>query len=1328
MAAVSLWWWSATVFSLQLYSVSGEVISIHPIGECVTSNSTEGGSTNQCMSLDTALSSLTEDATLRLSHGTYMLTTFTILSDASNVSIIGDPASPSLVVISCADEVGFFFFNMSQLSISGLTIEHCGVSGNNSDIAFRMINDVIELHYLPLPDISVALLLVNLPDFHLDNAIVRDTRGFGVLGINLVGNVSFYQVHIVGNYPSKCVLDKNDLNKIGGGGGGAFFLYQDYVETMVDEDNHHELVESSLKTEFNMIESDISDNYVCRLDPFNILHESIERGVQESIPYGLSVVGAGGLSLVLMQSSYQFTGVLDSCIFHNNSGTYDGEAMQITIHEIVNNSRVDVLNSIFHHNGEHLYKEHGVHGLGLAGALLIRYYFSIPVDLHEDDNHHDEEEDFTSQLASQLPCGVTISNCNFYNNSAKNGGAISVFSFRPKVQNIRDWLIIKNSLFLYNQADFGGAIYMTDLNYNAFVQGLKVSLHSINATRNLKRDLSISSSLQATSGIIDINFLTVTFSGDNYISSNLDTGMILYGAILEISGSALLEKNIGSNGGALSLNAESYMVILDPVNYTFLENTAAIAGGGVYVNLKTARSVSYDCFFFFRKIDFFCHYFNTCGPPILGTFKFINNTAPLGSAMYGPAFIDCPWAQPWLKIYGTNTEAIYLFLSSLNIDLTKNTSNVVNTVAHYITDSEANREISAMPGVPFVIDLGAFDKLNQKVPLTVFSRVNNDDADLFQNPLSSELAHSSIGDTNRYLLDSEEENYTKVPVILYGSENTTYNISIITNEAPVEYVITVSLSSCFIGFRYNYTTQNCDCEISLFYRDIYCSSNGTIVFGGPWVGLVDGKYARARCVTDYCNSTVLSGNLDDPNLQCSFNRSGILCGRCKKELSRVLGSYDCERCTNYFLVLVVVFAILGLVLVVIIAVFNITITTGYINGMIFYSNVMTIYLSSPSPAFNASFFQVPVILLNLQLGIKTCLYDGMNDIDAALLSFIFPVYLLLILVLITVFVKLVHNKHLVKFLNTINITHVFATLILLSLTSIMRSCIDALNFTDINVEGEINRRWWIDPSQDYFESSHIALVFIAIIFLLVFPLPLLIVLLFPQFFLRYSRLKPLLDAFIAPLRQESLFWVGLRIACRIFFLLLSLLEDKYLFPILSLFIAFLAVLEAYIKPFKNTLQNLVDLSIMLNLTLMSILAIASLSTPKSRELNIAVQVFLTIFIVEVICIVIYHVITAIPKVKVFMDNQQFKTKAMEMMKFGTGSSTESRGRVFSKHGTTKRVPMNMASTHTSLRMYPVLGEDGDFQPASFVGFRESMFESRVDSSTVYTETVESEGY
>ena len=29
----------------------------------------------------------------------------------------------------------------------------------------------------------------------------------------------------------------------------------------------------------------------------------------------------------------------------------------------------------------------------------------------------------------------------------------------------------------------------------------------------------------------------------------------------------------------------------------------------------------------------------------------------------------------------------------------------------------------------------------------------------------------------------------------------------------------------------------------------------------------------------------------------------------------------------------------------------------------------------------------------------------------------------------------------------------------------MCSCIDvdALNFTDINVEGEINRRWWIDP-------------------------------------------------------------------------------------------------------------------------------------------------------------------------------------------------------------------------------------------------------------------------
>ena len=1309
MAAICLWA-LPVLLSLLIQFTLGDVTLVHPDSKC--SNTTDFNTTstaNECLSLDKALSALTDNDTLILSHGFYTLRVFSpnVTADLSNVSIIGNPSHPEKVIITCTDGVGLYFFNMSALSISGITIEQCGLSGEETiSLAFERPKELIDFQYGPLLDFSAALLLIHTPDLQVMNVNIRNTSGFGLVGINLVGEVNFYRVQIQGNYPSQCILDKNKFSSTGGSGGGAFILYQDYLDTILDVQNHHELVVPSLKTNFDMTLGNISDNYACRLDPFNVLHNKISRSIQNPISSDLSLIGAGGLSFVMMQSSYQVNGSFTSCVFHNNSGTYNGEAMQIILHEAVNDSHVSVLNSIFHHNGEHLYKVHGTHGLGPAGAILIRYYVPNPSHDHEDDHHHADQ---TALFASQLPSGVTISDCLFQNNTAKNGGAVCVISFRPRVGIIQDRLEIRNSVFTYNQADFGCAIYLNDLSYNAFVSGLQVLFHSINATRNLNRDWSSSKSHQARSGIIDINFLTVAFAGTNYITNNLDTGVSLNGAILEISGTGLLERNVGSSGGALSLNAESYIVVKEAVNFTFLENAATIAGGGIFVNFETTRISSYDCFFFFHRIDFFCNFLKNCPPPIHAHFQFIDNVAPLGNAIFGTTFSDCPWAQILQENLDGSVASTVGFLNQLSLSfhppLTLTSTNVVNTIADTIRPkSEKDREVMVMPGEEFVVILGAFDKLNQTVPVTVFTSIIPADQYVKIN------AKASIGATNRYLLDSETK-YTTVPITVFGSQNTTYNLSIVSSDAPVEYTINVELKPCPLGYVYNATKQSCECEVSTYYNDVTCTGIGTIVFEGPWIGRVESQYARARCILDYCEQNVTEVSLDSPDVQCRNNRSGILCGSCKDGFSRVLGSsYSCVVCSNYYIFLILLFAVLGLILVVIITIFNITITTGYINGVIFYSNIMTIYLSTLSPSFDGVILQVPILLLNLQVGVETCFYHGMTDIHAAFLSFIFPVYLLVILVLITFFVKWVDNKYLVKFISKINITHVFATLILLSYTSIVRSCIYALDFIDISIENVRDQRWWIDPNQDYFEGLHIALFFISVFFLLVL-LPLPVILLFPRIFLRYSSLKPLLDAFIAPLNQGSHSWVGFRILCRMVFLLLTLLDASFRFPILCIFIASITVLEAYIKPFKNTFQNLLDLSIMLNLTLMSVLAISSnFSTDKDRDLSITVSIFLGFFLVQVLCILLYHILAAIPWLRRFVESVVNRMRKKLASRMESEIELKTRMRVLSKHGTTRRVPVLEEFTHSSFE-YPVAGERGDFQPAAFVGYRESIFES-----------------
>ena len=111
---------------------------------------------------------------------------------------------------------------------------------------------------------------------------------------------------------------------------------------------------------------------------------------------------------------------------------------------------------------------------------------------------------------------------------------------------------------------------------------------------------------------------------------------------------------------------------------------------------------------------------------------------------------------------------------------------------------------------------------------------------------------------------------------------------------------------------------------------------------------------------DYCKpqdiviaTTNTTFNQDE---QCAFNRKGILCGECKENLSLTLGSSQCVPCSNVYLLLLLAFAVAGVVLVVLIAVCNLTVTEGTINGLVFYANIIqinraTFFLPLPHNSF-----------------------------------------------------------------------------------------------------------------------------------------------------------------------------------------------------------------------------------------------------------------------------------------------------------------------------------------------------------------------------------------
>ena len=105
------------------------------------------------------------------------------------------------------------------------------------------------------------------------------------------------------------------------------------------------------------------------------------------------------------------------------------------------------------------------------------------------------------------------------------------------------------------------------------------------------------------------------------------------------------------------------------------------------------------------------------------------------------------------------------------------------------------------------------------------------------------------------------------------------------------------------------------------------------------------EFASGRSCT-YCNRShdnraVNVFHLDD---QCLPGRTGVMCGACKPEFSRILEQVrvpaGCMKCSNRNLAfLVPLFLFSGIILVVFLTVFNMTVTEGTLNGLIFYSAV-----------------------------------------------------------------------------------------------------------------------------------------------------------------------------------------------------------------------------------------------------------------------------------------------------------------------------------------------------------------------------------------------------
>ena len=428
---------------------------------------------------------------------------------------------------------------------------------------------------------------------------------------------------------------------------------------------------------------------------------------------------------------------------------------------------------------------------------------------------------------------------------------------------------------------------------------------------------------------------------------------------------------------------------------------------------------------------------------------------------------------------------------------------------------------------------------------------------------------------------------------------------------------------CPRGFA-KYDNQ-CDCDRVLGkLLTITCNINDRTILrpGNSWISATNNNYSHSYtvcqiCPFDYCLPHSSHLHLSYPNSQCQFNRSGLLCGQCQQGLSTVFGSSQCEHCSNVYLLLVLLFALLGILLVFVLFAINITITDGTINAFIFYVNIVSINGTILFPLHQFSY--VFISIANLDLGMKMCFYDGMDDYVKMWLQLAFPLYLIMIAASLIIASRYSTR---IQRLTARRALPVLATLFLLSYTKMLRTTCNVLFLYSRMVYLPSNNTelvWSVDANVAVFKVKFMIL-FIACLVLFSIMIPFNVILIFTRFLFRFrliSKFKPLIDAYQGAYKDNCYYWIGLQLVMRAIFLGLSSLDRNINLKVGIILISIVAGVHGLARPFKSRFKNYQEFIWLMNLQVLQVLSF------NMRYVNILV----TNVMIHFSIIIVYHVIT-----------------------------------------------------------------------------------------------------
>ena len=318
-------------------------------------------------------------------------------------------------------------------------------------------------------------------------------------------------------------------------------------------------------------------------------------------------------------------------------------------------------------------------------------------------------------------------------------------------------------------------------------------------------------------------------------------------------------------------------------------------------------------------------------------------------------------------------------------------------------------------------------------------------------------------------------------------------------------------------------------------------------------------------------------------------------------------------------------------LVLLLFILNLTVTDGTISAFILYVNIISIN----TPVFfpktgNFTPAYTFISLANLDLGIQTCFYNGMDDYAKMWLQLVFPFYLIFIA---TSLIITSRYSTTIQRLTARRALPVLATLFLLSYTKILLIvCSVLFSYSKvIHLPGvRVVTLWSIDPNVPLLGVRFITLIIMcSILFLILIPFN--IILLFIRTLSRFTlttKFKPLLDAYQGPYKDKMYYWVGLQLVLRVVLFAVSSLDRNINLIIGIILIILIEAIHGAVRPFKSEVKNYHEQIFTVNILILFAVTQYSQDTTNMIAVNAMIGLATIHFILIITYHIIYYVLSA----------------------------------------------------------------------------------------------------